>query len=147
MNKLTIAGMPIHTLFSVPLGALVLAGMSDAAARITGEKSWARTAYHLLLFGATGGIIAGLPGLIDYEAIPENSESKREAYVHAVMNVGLLGASLLGVMARRRDPEHPSWPASIISMAIVPALIYSRFQGTKLVVRSEMELAGNVHKS
>src|SRR5687767_12991606 len=109
-SRASFKGHPLHPiLIAFPIAFLVGALAADAAALIA---EWARAATvggYLSIAGVVAGLVAAVPGLIDYFAIvPSNSSAKRRATWHMAVNVTALSLFALGALGRDWDTLRPS---------------------------------------
>ncbi len=64
-----IARHPLHPLLvPLPIAAFIFALITDIAWLRTGRAFWGEASYWLLLTGVVTGLLAAIPGLIDYLA-------------------------------------------------------------------------------
>src|SRR4028118_434600 len=99
MPRSTFAGHALHPqLIVVPAGLLPFSFVMDAMNLATGRKSYADAAYYTMIGGLLGGLAAGTAGAIDYLAIPVESNTKRTANMHAVLNITALGLTGLNLL-------------------------------------------------
>lgn len=81
-------GHSVHPMLIVfPVGMLTVAWIFDIVHLITGDAVWAHVAFWMLTCGLIGGVIAAIPGLIDYFAIPSNTRAQRVATRHLAVNI------------------------------------------------------------
>ena len=96
-SKFRILGHGAHPILIVfPLGLLSTAVIFDLIYLIAGNPQWTVVSYWLIAAGAIGGLVAAVPGLIDWVAIPSETRAKSVGLIHGVGNVvvvGLFGAS------------------------------------------------------
>lgn len=128
-------GHPIHQmLIAFPLGLLGTATVFDGIARATGNRRWFETSHHMIAAGVTSGLIAAVPGVIDYLAIPSNTRAKKIGFVHGVGNVIVTGLFAASWMMRRR-PRRPSRGALAASAAGTALALVTAWLGGELVDR------------
>ncbi len=81
---------PLHPmLIALPIGFLVFSLISDIALRLTGNPAWMASAYYSLGAGIVAGLVAAIPGLIDWLSIKER-QAKQIGVFHMVSNVSAL---------------------------------------------------------
>jgi len=105
-SSASIKGHPIHPMLIVyPFAFLTGAFGFSAAAAASGNRHLRDVADHLVPTGIAAGLLAAVPGLVDYlNSVPPHSSGKTRAAKHALLNVsglGLFAASWL--LRRRRD--------------------------------------------
>lgn len=142
MPQSTVAGHPLHPMLVVAPAALLPFGLvMDAMHRATGKQSYADAAYYSLVGGLLGGLAAGTAGAMDYMTIERNTEVKRTANVHALLNTGALAVTAANVVARRRSPTHAG--GSIwLSAAAAAGVMVSGWLGARLVYEQGMRVQG-----
>jgi uncharacterized membrane protein len=94
----------------------------------------------MIAAGVIGGVIAAVPGFVDWMSIPKNTRAKRIGLLHAVINDVVLILFAVSWWLRRDAPPTfpPDTPELVLSfIAIVLALI-SGWLGGELVERLGM---------
>ncbi|MFL6468755.1 MAG: DUF2231 domain-containing protein [Pyrinomonadaceae bacterium] len=88
-SKARILGHGAHPLLIVfPLGLLSTAVIFDIVYLVTGSQGATILAFWLIAAGVIGGLVAAVPGLIDWVAIiPANTRAKSVGLIHGVGNV------------------------------------------------------------
>jgi uncharacterized membrane protein len=87
-GKANALGHSIHPMLIVfPLGILPLAPAFDIVHFATGDPFWARMAFWMVVIGGCGGLLAAVPGLIDWLAIPRGTRAWKVGLTHAIVNV------------------------------------------------------------
>lgn len=98
MKRATFAGHSLHPMLVVlPLGLFITATVWDVVYLVDRGSFWASFAFWSLIAGLVGGVLAAIPGLIDWTAIPRGTRAKRVGNLHLFLNVivmGLFGVSL-----------------------------------------------------
>ena len=104
-----IYGHPVHPmLIPYPFALLSSAMAFDVAALLSGRDSWARTASHVSNAGMASGLVAAVPGIIDYfGTVPRRTKARRSATLHALLNVSALACFGLAESKRRADGTLP----------------------------------------
>jgi len=96
-SKAKLFGHSIHQMLIVfPLGLLVMSLVFDILGMATHNSLFATVTYYDIAAGIIGGLIAAVPGLIDWAAIPSGTRAKAIGLWHACGNVvvlALFGAS------------------------------------------------------
>lgn len=93
-----------------PLGLLVTSVLFDIAGALTKNKELFNVSYWMIIAGVVFGIVAAVPGLIDWNAIPAKTRAKSIGLRHAVGNVILL--ALFGVSWWLRRDALPADPGA-----------------------------------
>lgn len=136
-SRAQIKAHPIHpSLIPFPFAFLWGAFLFDLAARAWDSAALATTGGHLIVAGIAAGLIAAVPGAIDYVyAVPPDSSGKRRATKHAVGNVTAL---LLFALAwfLRSDGAMPTALGLVLEAAGAGVLSYAGLLGGTLVIRN-----------
>src|SRR5438309_6643882 len=92
-SKAQVKGHPIHPmLVAFPIAFLSGSFLFDLFGRLGGWSSAWTTGAYLNLAAIASGLIAGVPGLVDYLfAVPPSSSGKTRATYHMIVNVSALG--------------------------------------------------------
>jgi uncharacterized membrane protein len=141
MPKLTYAENPVHPVLNDYPSALVPASLAfDMLHLVTRRPTFRNASFFSLLLALLTGIPAAVAGLRDYEHIPEGTEAKRIANVHAVINTGVLGAVALGLLMRMFG--RVGFLARALNLAANGGLVVAGWYGTHLVYRHGMRVRG-----
>ena len=128
---------PIHpALIPFPFAFLTGAFVCDAIGAVLDAPSLWTTGAYLSVAGIAAGLLAAVPGLIDYVyTVPPNSSGKTRATKHAVANVVVLVLFALAWFSRR-----PGFEPGVLTLALELAgaalLMYSGYLGGTLVTRN-----------
>jgi uncharacterized membrane protein len=115
----SVAKHPIHPmLIAFPIGLLVFAFFCDVMRFFGGSPSWSTVALYSIAGGIGGGLLAAIPGLIDYFSIDE-AEMKRIATVHLLVSVGAIVFSGLNLWLRFRVEEGSKVPLLLSGLVVV----------------------------
>ena len=112
--------------------------VADTVADVTGPQTQFRdTANAVYAAAYAGGAVAGVLGWWDFLNIPEGHPARQPAFVHGVMNSGLLVLGGVNLLARQRSPRWGGTPAVplLLSTVGVGALLVSASIGGDLVYR------------
>jgi uncharacterized membrane protein len=144
MPKSTLAGHPLHPMLIVAPAALIPFGfILDAMARSTDNDDYANAAYYSLTGGLIGGIAAGVAGAMDYMAIESETDVKRTANVHAILNSGALALTAANVAMRSKEYKHGGSGATLAMGAIAAlGVLVSGWFGGKMVYEQGMRVKG-----
>lgn len=135
---------PIHpALIPFPFAFLTGAFLFDAAGAVFARSAWAATASHLTVAGIVSGLLAAVPGVIDYfYTVPPDSSGKNRARKHGIGNVvvlALFGAAWM----MRTAPDSPSAATLVLEGLGAALLAYTGYLGGTLVTRN---MAGVDHR-
>ncbi len=139
-SKAQIKSHPIHPmLVAFPIAFLYGTLAFDAAGRLaTWTGGWATGAY--LSFAAiASGLVAAVPGLIDYlYAVPPNSSGRARATQHMLVNVSALAAFAVGWAFRDRATLAPGAGTLLLEAAGVGLVTWGGWLGGTLVYRNQI---------
>ena len=154
-SKAAIKAHPIHpALVPYPFAFLSGALLFDVLAVLSGRAAFHLTAEHLTVAGIAAGVLAAIPGVIDYVyTLPPNSSGKKRATTHALLNVSALVVFGAAWFLREADAA-----ASIATLGLeligTGALFYSglarrharhpQYGGGRSSVRERRQMAGRV---
>src|SRR5690349_1184134 len=114
---------PIHpTLVPFPFAFLSGAAIFDLLYLVSGHGDFTITASHLTVAGVLAGLLAAVPGVIDYlYAVPPGSSARQRATQHAIGNVAALGLFTVAWFLRNADGamETPTLVLEIIGAGIM----------------------------
>lgn len=101
-SRASYQGHPLHpALIPFPFAFLTGAFVFDVAALLLGHVSLAVTARHLAMAGIACGVLAAVPGIIDYlNTVPPRSSAKRRARQHGLLNTAALVLFALALALR-----------------------------------------------
>jgi uncharacterized membrane protein len=101
MSEPTAAHRSLHPLLIVAPAALIPLGfIFDALHRATDKDAYAKAAYASLAGGLIGGTVAAVVGARDYLEIEADTEVKRTANVHAMLNGGVMAVTAANLALR-----------------------------------------------
>ncbi len=130
-------GHPIHPMFIVfPLGLLSTAVVFDILYLVTDRSGFTVAAAYAIAAGIVGGLVAAVPGLIDWTAIPAGTRAKRVGALHGIGNVvALLLFGVSWLLRAGADDWDPSAFALVCSFAGVVVASFTGWLGGELVDR------------
>lgn len=135
-SKAKILGHPIHPmLITIPLGLFVAAVVFDLVALLTGDGTFAQVAYWNLVGGLIGGLVAAIPGAIDWSNIPDGTRAKRIGAFHGLGNVAVLALFAVAWWLRSAAPDVVSTPAFVIQLVAFGLAAVTGWLGGELVDR------------
>jgi uncharacterized membrane protein len=115
MSEPTAAHRSLHPLLIVAPAALIPLGfIFDALYRATDKDAYAKAAYASLAGGLIGGTVAAVAGARDYLEIEADTEVKRTANVHAMLNGGVMAVTAAN-LALRGTPTRPGGSPLLLS--------------------------------
>ncbi len=99
--RIRVAGHSLHPmLVAFPLGLLVTSVAWDIVFLVTVDPMWAMVAFWTIIGGLVGGLLAAVPGFLDWLHIPAGTRAKRIGWWHMLLNVALLGMFALSAALR-----------------------------------------------
>ncbi|CAN5753763.1 hypothetical protein BH23PLA1_BH23PLA1_22310 [soil metagenome] len=133
-------GHPIHPMLIVfPTAFLIGALVCDLAALAVDWAEGGRIGAYLGIAGIVTGLIAGVPGLIDYlTIIPPNSSAKWRGTQHMAVNLAALAAFALGWLFRDFPSLMPGIGTVLLEVVGVALLTSGGWMGGTLVYRNQI---------
>ena len=97
-SRASFNGHPIHpALITFPFAFLYGAFLFDIAGRVAGRPLWWTVGAHLAVAGIVMGLVAAVPGFIDYlYTVPPRSTGKRRATRHMLVNLSAIALFAIG---------------------------------------------------
>ena len=87
-SRVKVLGHPLHPiLIPFPLGLLITSLVFDIVYLFTANPLFSVVAFWMIAAGVIGGLLAAVPGLIDWLAIPRGTRARSVALWHLVANV------------------------------------------------------------
>ena len=143
-----IFGHPLHPiLITLPLGLLTASLAFDALAKWRKNSTDAKIARALVGGGVLTGLLAALPGLVDYLAIPAQTRAKQVGTVHGLGNVVMLSIFALSWRERRADETQPSNKAVALSLLGATLASATGWLGGELVYRLNIGVDDGAHEN
>ncbi|HEX6059829.1 MAG TPA: DUF2231 domain-containing protein [Gemmatimonadaceae bacterium] len=145
--KAKLFGHPIHQMLIVfPLGLLATAVLFDIVWLVRDRPGWAAASYHMIFAGIVFGLVAAVPGFVDWLGIPSGTRAKRIGLLHAVGNVVVL-ALFAGSFWQRYvgDPLVPSTAAIAMGVAGAALSLVTGWLGGELVDRLAVGVDEGAH--
>jgi nitrite reductase/ring-hydroxylating ferredoxin subunit/uncharacterized membrane protein len=126
-------------LVSFPIAFIVSGFALDLFGRLGGWSGlWSAGAY-LSLAAVASGLLAAVPGLIDYfYAVPPRSSGKSRATQHALVNGSALVAFALGWVFRDAATFEPGWGTLALEGLAVGLITWGGWLGGTLVYRNQI---------
>ena len=117
-----VAGHPLHPiLIALPLGLLMTSLIFDVRAKKRLDSTDGKIARALIGAGVLSGLIAAIPGIIDWCGIPDNSRAKSIGLVHGSGNV--LALALFALSWKKRRPNETQPDTSAVALSVLGAAI------------------------
>ena len=153
-SRAKVLGHAAHPILIVfPLGLLATAVIFDIIYLATGNGRWSDIAYYLIAAGLIGGLVASVPGFIDWLAIPSGTRAKRLGLLHAVGNDIVLILFFLSWWLRRGVapdaatgfPGDPPTLALALSFAGAALSMVTGWMGGELIERLGVAVHDGAH--
>ncbi|HEX8129216.1 MAG TPA: DUF2231 domain-containing protein [Pyrinomonadaceae bacterium] len=146
-SKFKILGHGAHPILIVfPLGLLATAAIFDIIYLLTNNPQIANAAYWMIAAGVVGGIVAAIPGFVDWWAIPKDTRAKRVGLIHGIGNDVVLILFGLSWWLRRDTANHaPETVALVLSLLGVGLALFTGWLGGELVERLGMAVHDGAH--
>lgn len=130
---------PIHPiLVAFPIAFFIGTLLFDVLAILLNKPGMKQTAYYLNIAGIIGGLLAAVPGIIDYlYTVPPKSSAKKRATKHALTNITMM--ALFGVaLVYRQIPDYKDWILLLLEVAGVVLMLIAGWMGGTLVYRNQI---------
>lgn len=145
-SKAKVLGHPLHQMLIVfPLGLLATAVVFDAIHLFSDNPTMATVSYWMIVAGILSGLLAAVPGWIDWLAIPGGTRAKRVGLVHGAGNVLVLLLFAGSWLLRRDLPEQPETAALVLSFAGAGISLITAWLGGELVDRLSVGVDDGAH--
>jgi uncharacterized membrane protein len=145
-SRIKVAGHPLHPMLIVfPLGLLATAVAFDIAALVSGDNGWFNISFWLMAAGILGGLLAALPGLVDWLAIPDNTRAKAIGLWHGGGNVVVVILFAISWFIRRGKAEVPTSGALVLSFVALVLALITGWLGGELVDRLGVGVDNGAH--
>src|SRR5215217_3179570 len=137
-SKAILLGHPLHPmLIPFPFAFLTGAVVFDAAGWITDRAAWWTTGGYLSIAGVAMGLVAAVPGLIDYRyTVPPNSTGKTRATRHMLYNLSAVALFAIAWWMRRGAAPGPELFVLAIEAVALGLLGRGAYMGGTLVTRN-----------
>ena len=135
-SKAKLFGHAIHPmLIPFPLGLLATSIAFDIVYLLTGNGKWSEIAFWMIAAGVIGGLVAAVPGLIDWLAIPSGTRAKAVGLWHGGGNVVAIVLFIVSWLLRVGEPGEPGAIPIILSVVGVILSGVTGWLGGELVER------------
>lgn len=131
---------PIHPmLIPFPIAFLTGAFFFNLVGLLTGAAAWWETGWRLAGLGILTGIVAAIPGFIDYlYSVPPRSSAKQRTTRHALVNVGALLLFGVAILIRGEAAAAPGTLTLLLEAAGIGCLVAGGWMGGTLVYRNHI---------
>lgn len=138
-SKIHIKGHPLHPiLIAFPVAFFTGTLLFDIWGIAASHASYMATAYHLEVLGIVTGLIAAIPGIIDYfGVVPPGSSAKKRASSHGLLNLSMIVLFAIACLARKSNPEGVAVYLALEAAGFV-LLAIAGWMGGTLVYRNQI---------
>jgi uncharacterized membrane protein len=135
MSKVRVAGHSVHPMLVVfPLGLLATSVVWDLFFLGTGNRMWGQLAFYTILAGLVGGLLAAIPGFVDWLAIPRNTRAFGVGALHLGLNLLVVALFALSAILRGATRyDAPTIGVMIVGWVGVLVAVISGWLGGELV--------------
>jgi len=145
-SRAKLLGHPVHPMLIVfPLGLLATAVIFDVIHLFTDNGKWAQVSYYMMAAGIIGGLLAAVPGLIDFLAVPNGTRAKSIGLLHGLGNLVVTGLFAASWLLRNDHVEDPSTLAFVLSFAGAGLALLTGWLGGELVDRLAVGVDRGAH--
>jgi len=135
-SRVKVAGHPLHQMLLVfPLGLLATAVVFDVIFLVTDNAAWTQAAFYMIGAGVITGVLAAVPGALDWWAIPRGTRAKRVGLIHGVGNVVVVALFAVSWLLRRDNPTLPPTEAVVAGLVGAGISVVTGWLGGELVDR------------
>jgi uncharacterized membrane protein/nitrite reductase/ring-hydroxylating ferredoxin subunit len=133
-------GHPIHPmLIPFPIAFLTGAFVFDVISVLTDNAEWSIAAMYLAPAGVLMGLVAAIPGLIDFlVTVPPDSSAKKRATLHLSINVSALTLFAISVFVRGDPTAEPGALLLLLEGAGMGLLGVGGWLGGTLAYRNQI---------
>ena len=122
-------------LIPFPLGLLGMVVIFDLLAVFAGQESLGQASRPMIAAGIITGLVAAVPGAIDWAAIPSGTRAKGIATTHGLGNVLIVVLFAIAWWLRRETPGAPSGLPLVLQVIGVLGALVTGWLGGELVDR------------
>jgi uncharacterized membrane protein len=139
-SKFKVLGHGAHPILIVyPLGLLSTAVIFDIVYLVTSNTQFTVASYWMIIAGIIGGLVAAVPGFVDWLSIPKDTRAKKVGLFHAILNDIVLVLFAVSWWFRRGAPHYePDTIALACSFIAVAFALVAGWLGGELVERHAM---------
>jgi nitrite reductase/ring-hydroxylating ferredoxin subunit/uncharacterized membrane protein len=130
---------PLHPMLIVfPTAFLIGSFLFDGLSIMLNKPFMLLTGQYLQTAGIIAGLVAAVPGFIDYQyTVPPNSSAKQRATKHALINVGML-IVFTGALIYRQSENASSYILLVMEVIGVTLLSIAGWMGGTMVHRNQI---------
>lgn len=151
-SKFKVLGHAAHPMLIVfPLGLLATAVAFDLVYLWRGNLHWSNISFWLIAAGVVGGLVAAVPGWVDWFGIPSGTRAKSVGLVHGVGNVVVLILFAISWLLRRDSgygyemAGEPTTLALLCAFAGAGLALFTGWLGGELIERLSVSVHPGAH--
>lgn len=145
-SRARVMGHALHPMLIVfPFGLLATAVVFDVLALTLDRPAFATVAYWMIASGLVGGVVASVPGWIDWAAIPAGTRAKRVGLAHGLGNTLLLALFFASWLVRGDASADPGALAVGLAVAGAALALVTGWLGGELVERLGVGVDDGAH--
>lgn len=137
--RVSVAGHSLHAMLVVfPLGLLATSVAWDICLLATGNPRWGTLSFWTIVAGVIGGLVAAVPGFVDWLGIPRGTRARRIGLYHMTLNLIIVGLFVVSLLARRQTAlgyDHAGAAQMIWGWIGVGLALVSGWLGGELIER------------
>lgn len=139
-SRASVKSHPLHPiLIPFPIAFLIGTFIFDAGSLLFGQADWWPTGYYLNIAGILGGLVAALPGLVDYlNTVPPDSSARTRATRHMTVNVSAIALFILVLLLRPETPDPAAAWLLALEAAGLALMTVGGWLGGTLVYRNQI---------
>lgn len=138
-NTARVANHPIHPmLIPFPVGLFISSFIFDIVYASTGDLRFYQVSYYMILAGVIGGLLAAIPGLIDYFSMRMSRDARNTATTHMILNLVIVALFVVNLFIRYDNNALAGSPRTwslIVSIVSLLMLTYSGWLGWALIYK------------
>jgi len=128
-----------------PLGLLATAVVFDVIFLVTDNPAWTQAAFYMIGAGVITGLMAAVPGALDWWAIPRGTRAQRVGLIHGLGNVVVVGLFAFSWLLRRDNPTLPPTEAVVAGLLGAGISVVTGWLGGELVDRLGVGVDDGAH--
>lgn len=139
-------GHSVHpALIVFPMGLLLFVAPFDLTFIISRAPFWGRLSFWLCTLGVVSGVIAAIPGFIDFLSVPRGTRAYRIGLYHLFVQVAALGFFIFSWFTREFGDVNPHASAFILSLAGFIVILIGGWLGAELVQQHGVSVRAEAH--
>lgn len=146
-GKVNLMGHGVHPMLIVfPLALLTLTPITDIVRLVTRNSFWSHVSFFLAFAGVVAGVVAAIPGFLDWLTIPRGTRARRVGVTHLTVNlIGLALFTISIVLRMRVGAERFAPVAFLLAAAGAATLVVGGWFGGELVERLSVGVWSDAH--